>query len=287
MFEESKLSVTYQNQLINFGYGVSYPPFARHDLHTHSQCEIFCVHRGNGHYITEGSRRKFEPGRIFLMRPGEIHMAEMINDIPREATGFHFAPSIVDSFDPERKLLAPFFDRPLGLNNVYDRPAVSQTEIYSLFQKMRSLDLDNDSNCIHGTALLISVLSELKQLFDAQLYTQSENHVEMMHGVIDYVNRNLANDLTSDYLCKKFHLSRAQLDRNFKHYTGSTVWAYITAKRLLLAKSYIAEGMHATEAATVCGFKDYSTFYRAYRKHFGQSPTAPEKPNHKITLQSR
>lgn len=287
MRKEDELHINYYNSLINFGYGISLPPFEHHDLHTHSNCEIFCVFRGSGHYITEGSRRKFEPGRIFLMRPGETHMADMTNDIPREALSFHFHPSVIDGFDPEHKLLAPFFDRPLGLNNVYDRPAISQTEIYTLFQKMRTLDSDNSSNCIHGTALLISVLSELKRLFDAQLYTQSENNVEMMHGVIDYVNQNLGADFTSDYLCNKFHLSRSQLDRNFKHYTGSTVWAYITAKRLLLAKSYIAEGMHATEAASICGFKDYSTFYRAYRKHFGQSPTEPENPKHKITLQSR
>lgn len=287
MHEEKNQLVNYCNQLINFGYGISYPPFGHHDLHTHSQCEIFCVIRGNGHYITEGSRHKFEPGRIFLMRPGELHMADMVNDIPREAFTFHFDPSVIDGFDPERKLLSPFFDRPLGTNNVYDRPVVSQTEIYALFQKMSALGKDNYDSCIHGTALLIAVLGELKRLFDAKLYTHSESKVEIMRGIIDYVNQNLTAELTPEHLCEKFHISRAQLDRNFKHTTGSTLWAYITAKRLLLAKDYICEGMHATEASTVCGFKDYSTFYRAYRRHFGQAPTTPEALQHKIFLNSR
>ena len=193
----------------------------------------------------------------------------------------------MDSFDPNRTLLAPFFDRPLGLNNVYDRSVVSQTEIYSLFQKMQELDKDNYENCVHGTALLIAVLSELKRLFDAQLYNQSSKSTATMHSVIDYVNQNIATSLTPEHLCAKYHFSRAQLDRNFKHTTGSTLWAYITAKRLFLAKSYIAEGMHATEAATACGFQDYSTFYRAYHRHFGQSPTDASESQHKISLQHR
>ncbi len=287
MAKQNKKAITYTNELINYGRAVTYPPFGYHDLHTHTQCEIFCIFRGNGHYITEGSRHRFEPGRIFLMRPGELHMADMVNDIPREALSFHFSPSIVDSFDPQRKLLTPFFDRPLGLNNVYDRPVISQTEIYTLFQKMQESGNDNYENCVHGTALLIAVLSELKRLFDAQLYNSPSQSNSTMHNVIDYVNRNLTSPLTPEHLCEKYHFSRAQLDRNFKHTTGSTVWAYITAKRLLLAKDFISEGMHATEAAGACGFQDYSTFYRAYRKHFGQSPTATTDSKHKITLQYR
>lgn len=274
----------YQNEWLNFGYSVSHPPFAPRHLHTHTRCEIFCVFRGNGHYITEGSRYKFESGRIILMRPGEIHMAVDIPDSPREALTIQFDPSIIDHFDPQHKLLSPFFDRPLGLNNVYDRLAVSQTEIYSLFQKMYALSENSDDSCIHCTALLFSVLSELKHLFDDKLYMHSANSVDTMHALIDYVNQNLNIDLIPNQLCEKFHLSRAQLDRNFKHYTGSTLWAYIAAKRLLLAKDYIAEGMHATEAAIACGFKNYPTFYRAYCRNFGHSPTSGETPGHKIYL---
>lgn len=273
----TKNRVVCSSDHILFGSSVEYPPFRYHNLHTHERCEIFCVFRGSGYYITEGARHRLEHGRIFLMRPGEMHMADIMGKEPKESLSFHFDVSIVDSIDPQRRLLEPFFDRPLGMNNVYDHPVVAPTEIYTLFNKMREMGPDNYENCIHSTALLLSVLSELKKLFDAKLYNMPSKSSASMHAVIDYVNQNLAMELTPELLCDKFHFSRAQLDRNFKSTTGSTVWSYITAKRLLLAKAYIDDGMRATEAANASGFKDYSTFYRSYHKHFGRAPTEPPK----------
>ena len=154
------------NRQILFGSGVEHPPFKPHTLHTHERCEIFCCFRGNGHYITEGARNRLEHGRIFLMRPGELHKIDPVGDEPKESLAFHFDCSVVDSIDPERRLLTPFFDRPLGMHNIYDHAAVAPTEIYSLFQKMREYEGENYDKCVHATALLFSVLAELKKLFD-------------------------------------------------------------------------------------------------------------------------
>ena len=277
MYGITKTKARCENNQILFSHGVSYPPFMPHELHTHERCEIFCVFRGSGFYVTEGVRHPFERGRIFLMRPGEMHLAELIGDEPRESLAFHFNPSIVDGIDPERRLLAPFFARPLGMNNVYDHSALASTEIYSLFQQMQEAGDDNYENCAHCSALLLSVLSELKKLFDSEQYSQPDTKSNTIQSLVHYVNQHLATELSIEELCEKFHFSRAQLDRSFKHHTGSTVWGYITAKRLLLAKEYIAEGMRATEAASACGFNEYSTFFRAYKKHFGYAPTDPKK----------
>lgn len=272
-----------QNNLIQCSGSTQYPPFKKHALHTHERCELFCTFRGSGFYITEGSRHRLEPGRIFLMRPGEMHKIDLQDTEPRETIAFHFHPSVVDSFDPQRRLLSSFFDRPLGLNNVYDQNVLSPTEVYPLLHQMfRQTDSKYD-NCAHVTALLIAVLDQLKLLFDAGLYNAPSESAELMHAVLNYVNQNLTAEITPELLCEKFHFSRAQLDRSFKSTTGSTASAYITAKRLLLAKSYMDEGMRATEAAIACGFRDYSTFYRVCCKHFGSAPSdiaagaAPEK----------
>ena len=60
--------------------------------------------------------------------------------------------------------------------------------------------------------------------------------------------------------------------RLFKQETGYTIGNYISSKRLLLAKELILSGMPATQACFDCGYKDYSTFSRAYKKNFGKSP---------------
>ncbi len=257
----------------SYGGSVSYPPFTSHPMHVHEECEIFCVFRGDGYYITEGARHKFEHGKIFLMRPGESHKADLTGNEPYDRISHHFHASVVDGIDPERKLLSPFFDRPLGKNNVYDRTVVAPTGIYELFTKLHMKKSSEYETKLHTNIILLSILSEIKKLFDAKFFLNPAKETEQIRNIIEYVNSNLTNEISIDQLCKKFFLSRAQLYRNFKNATGSTVWDYIITKRLMLAKSYISDGIRASEAATACGFGDYSAFYRAYLGRYGTTPS--------------
>ena len=58
---------------------------------------------------------------------------------------------------------------------------------------------------------------------------------------------------------------------------GYTLHNYIVSKRLLMARSLIDQGMPVIKAAQESGFAEYSTFSRAYRKQFQQSPGASKK----------
>lgn len=60
--------------------------------------------------------------------------------------------------------------------------------------------------------------------------------------------------------------------RLFKQETGFTIGSYISKKRLLLGRELILSGTSAAQAAYECGFKDYSTFQRAYKALFNESP---------------
>ena len=261
------------NHLISFGRGITYPPFSSHELHAHEGCELFYLIRGNGYYITEGARHRLEPGKLILMRTGETHMPDISGDEPYERIALHFSPSLVDSLDPKRHILTPFFDRPLGQHNVYERSVLASTGICEAFAGM-SLDRGSEyDNCLHITTLLLYILNELHLLFLAQRYQQSDDTSDHMRSLLKYLNEHVTSPLSIDQLCDKFYISRTQLNRNFKNITGTTVWDYVQTKRLMLAKAYLSEGMHAKEAAAASGFGDYSAFYRAYRRQFGATPS--------------
>ncbi|MBP3913408.1 MAG: AraC family transcriptional regulator [Lachnospiraceae bacterium] len=59
--------------------------------------------------------------------------------------------------------------------------------------------------------------------------------------------------------------------------SGTSVWKYISIKRLLAAHARILRGDSVSEAAYACGFGDYSSFFRMYKKHFGRAPSIDKK----------
>ena len=95
---------------------------------------------------------------------------------------------------------------------------------------------------------------------------------EKIIAVLNYLGEHLTEDISIDTLSSRFFLSRSYLMHTFKEQTGYTIGSYLSTKRLLLAKDLIAEGTPITEVCYACGFKNYSTFSRAYKKSFGEAP---------------
>ena len=91
-------------------------------------------------------------------------------------------------------------------------------------------------------------------------------------SVLDYISEHLTEDISPDSIADTFYLNKYYLMHLFKEETGYTLGSYITNKRLLLARDLLKSGLPATQVCYDCGFKNYSTFSRAYRKCFQATP---------------
>ena len=83
----------------------------------------------------------------------------------------------------------------------------------------------------------------------------------------------LTEGLTIDELAARFYISKYHMMRRFRDETGYTIHGYVTEKRLLLAQQLLEQGIPSGEAALRCGYQEYSTFSRAYKKQFDRSPS--------------
>ena len=99
-----------------------------------------------------------------------------------------------------------------------------------------------------------------------------ENSSREIIDIVKYINNHLSEELSLDIICDRFFISKSHINRKFKKVIGSTVWEYINIKRLLLAKELLHNGISPTNVYLKCGFKDYCTFFRAYKAKFGVSP---------------
>lgn len=236
-------------------------------MHTHDYYEIYCFLKGEARYSVEGAIYPLEKGDIILLRKGEAHYLLPDETFSYGRIAIHFDFANIDNEYINRHLFSIFNDRPLGKFNRY--PAELFTENNQLYYLRKICTSQNDSQKI---IYLLTLLQELYEKFECVKLEPFNSVTDDSSDILRYINRHLADDLSLEKLCQHFYISKSQLNRNFKKVNGSTVWEYITAKRLLLAKEMLKNGGRPTEIYSNCGFNDYVTFYKAYKKHFGTSP---------------
>ena len=120
--------------------------------------------------------------------------------------------------------------------------------------------------------LLISLNRDVLVSSAAEAAPESYRVDQKMEEILRYIAANLDRELSVDLLAKQFYLSRYYLMHRFKDVTGYTIHQYIRQKRLLKAGELIRTGMPVMKAAEAAGFKEYSTFLRAFQSTFHMSP---------------
>ena len=236
-------------------------------IHAHEWMEVLYIISGKGSYLIEGVQYPLEPEDIFIIRPGEMHKLNIDPSEPYERIAIHFAPESLTPIDPVHTLLDPFNDRNMGRLNRY---TLSEDPDGLLRVPLCNFKFDNVPNVrLNLFARLIQFLTHL----DNQFHIMKQNlPAETRNELVRYVYQHLFEDISVQSVADEMHLSRSQVNRIFQQVTGTSMWKYVTAKRLLAARAMIQRGESAYDASAACGFFDYSSFYRAYRSYFGHSP---------------
>ena len=238
-------------------------------MHTHNIYEIFCFLSGNAKYYIEGTIYNLKPNDILIINKFESHSLLIKSTAPYERLVVNFNSEALLTENPNR-LLNFIINKPLGINNLYSSSTYRSTNwIYYLEKICSSYELD-------VKRAYLTVL--INELFEAHNKTDENKskHTEI-NSIVQYINDNLTNNISLEDVCNKFHFSKTHLNRKFKEIVGTTVWEYITTKRLYLAKEFLRSGIPPTTVYIKCGFNDYCTFYKSYKNKFGVSPKVDYK----------
>lgn len=93
-----------------------------------------------------------------------------------------------------------------------------------------------------------------------------------MREILDYLVKNYTHISLSD-LSREFHYNPSYLSEMIKKYTGKNFTQLISDYRLERAVSYIREGnLTINEIAAACGYRDHSSFYKAFKKKYRCTP---------------
>ena len=248
---------------------------AKVDYHYHEFCKLLLLVSGRGGYVVDGQRYLLQPGDVVLIGNRSAHRPELEEDCVYERVIIYIAPEFLQRYSSADCDLMGLFAAERG--HVLRLREAERKKVFALAGALeKELSGGEYGREILCSAALLRLLVEIgrSQRQEGSLnpdpVTPSDPRVTEW---MSYLDRHLSEDLDMDALAEHFFISKFHMMRLFRAQTGFTIHTYLLQRRLLSARQLIEKGMRATEACYRSGFRSYSSFTRAYSKHFGTTPT--------------
>ena len=247
-------------------------PNSEFEAHAHhDELEVYWFLEGDLVFAFEGERIPVTPGDMFVISNGLLHKP-ILKNVCR-----YYRKRILF----RRELLAGYC--PGGVELYYRLSARrilhldgNAAKAYGLDRLFSQLVREGKYPSAYGQFCAMTTLCYFLKTAEAVCPAASEARSAVPGGkagpLLQYIDENLAADLSYQTLAVQANLSVKSLYQFFKQETGFTLGKYIKERRIIKAKSLLNAGASAAEAAAAAGFKDYSVFYRNFIRETGICP---------------
>lgn len=267
------------------------------EYHYHDFDKILVFFRGNIEYIIEGKVYTLIPNDIVLVPQGDSHKVEpslkalhdehIGNTVSRMQNKGAEYVRLVIYLSPQ--FLMQFEENGMNLRNCFLQAKDKYSHVVRVLAKGEKplLDLATQlkQSVLQKDEEVLGSLYQRTLLLQFLIFLNREMKKESLHfvdtsrcnkkvvDIIQYINTRLTEEISIDRLSEKFYISKYHMMRQFKAETGYTIGNYINQKRLLMARELLRQGEAVTKVYLDVGFKDYTTFVRAYKLLFGEIPS--------------
>lgn len=247
------------------------------ESHTHSFYEIYMYISGEVQMMLNNHIFKVKKGDVVIIPPYNIHsLIPVSKDGPYERMYLYISTSCLNSLQfCQYSLLKPILDASKQGSYHFH---IDSDKDYEIIKDAIDKIKEGKNREYYGKEMMNR--SYIMQLFTIVNYyitkaikpVQSCETNSLISKVVDYFNENYNENITLDSLCERFYTNRQTLTSVFKNYTTMTIHSYLTLIRINKAKKFICEGINPSRVYEMCGFNNYTTFYREFKKIEGRSP---------------
>ena len=248
------------------------------EYHHHDFSKIVILIDGVLTYYIEGKAYILKPWDILFVNKNEIHKPVVNPNKYYERIVIWLNPDFMAKYAQGNNNLLKCFE--VAIKNNYNLLRLNMKSIDIIKNLIQDIQNCNNSNEFGSEILKESLFVQLMVLMNRLFLNSDKNrdiediqYDKTIEGVLNYINSNLENDLSIDTIASEFFISKYYLMRKFKNQIGSSIHNYVVQKRLILARSLISDGLSMSSVCSRCGFNDYSSFVRAFKKVYGVSPS--------------
>ena len=238
----------------------------QHIRRTISDYELIVVTEGSL-FMSHGQDFEVESGQVLLIEKGVIHGGNKVSN--NTFFWLHFMGEVL-SFETEKAAREHclnnekwiFLPQYFGVKDI-DRLTVMLGEInHYRFEVEKSLVRD------YLTAAFIAELSfQYGESFSA--YSEDKRFSE----ILGYVNLNISKNFSVGELAERFSYNTKYLSSLFKKFTGKTPVAYVTERKIELAKRLLVSSNESVKSiAKEIGFVDEYYFMKVFKRYTNMTP---------------
>ena len=243
-------------------------------LHSHSFYEIIlCRSCDRVEYLVGANRYRLSAGDLILVAPGVSHKPILPDDM---------------QYAYERDILWVSADLIERICELFPNSVLRDAEGFSLLRTkgsdwsyigdyfsdgLREFEEMQTGYEESATATAMLILTHLcRAAHSGEAHHSQAEQPTLLTSFIEYIENNLSESLTLDSIAAHFYISRSAVSKFFREEMDTSFHRFLTQRRLILAKQLISEGEGMERVAQLCGFTDYSVFYKAFKKEYGLSP---------------
>ncbi|MBE6631863.1 MAG: AraC family transcriptional regulator [Ruminococcaceae bacterium] len=233
--------------------------------------------KGRGDITIDGVHYEIEAGDIILLNPYELHCCTVDNDVYHERIALYIYETILSPFQCENVgFFKAFYERENGYGNRIPAEAVISSGSAEKLEHVLELTKKGDEESIVlAKCAIIELLSLINHSLVPYMQTDLPPNAKnsTVESILKYLNQNFTEDIKLEDIASKFYISKYHLCRIFREHVGATLWEYVTFRRLMAFNDLVRKKCSLEDAAYKVGFRNYSNFYRLYKKYMKFTPS--------------
>lgn len=236
----------------------SVPP----DINWHDALEIQVCNAGRGKVFVDGAMYNLDEKRLVVVNSNLMHYT-----LPEDMLNY------------SAMIISAEFCKKMGFDceNMNFDTVVEDEYILTQIKKLQELHKSEDIlySTAKQTALILHILICLSEKYSknsTRTYTKGKAF-SYVKSAIGFIHDNYNMKIRLDDISKALFVDKYYLSREFKEKTGKTIIEYINIYRCNRAASLITDGLTVSEAASLCGFDNFSYFTKTFKRIVGILPS--------------
>ncbi len=250
--------------------------------HTHEYFQIFYVIKGSLTHYVENVEGLLSRGDMTIIPPNvEHHIVPIDND--SEFYSFSFMNNVFDNSNKNDRIAINFLNQLTTTNKTSIQPKITipddeilyiETIIEKIYKEFNLKQVGSDEIIRSNAVTLLTIFARIYfETVNDAIPTGVKNLNEYVLYCKQYIDANFQEPLSLAEMAKRSAMSKSSFCNAFNTLTGHSFKEYLNLKRIEHSVKLIKQGYQLTVVYGLCGYDDYSTFIRNFKKVMGISPS--------------